>query len=267
MYRFINNNPRKMKNQDINAVKRRFFIVIYRAVLTRLQKLDINSLYFFYCLCILIHICMPAYTVSMITGLIMDLEDKIMGQFKIEKCSDIEGLYIIEPKVFGDARGYFLETYNYEDFKAAGLNMEFVQDNQSRSTKGVLRGLHFQKIHQQGKLVRVLEGKVYDVAVDVRKKSQTYGKYYGVVLEAEKKNMFYIPEGFAHGFVVLSDTAEFAYKCTDYYHPEEEGGIIWNDETIAIDWPIPEGMEVLISDKDAKLPKFSEGISLPELQK
>lgn len=186
-----------------------------------------------------------------------------MGQFTFEKCGSIEGLYTITPKVFGDARGYFLETYNYEDFKEAGLDMVFVQDNQSCSTKGVLRGLHFQKIHQQGKLVRVLSGQVYDVAVDVREGSPTYGQHFGVILDADKKNMFYVPEGFAHGFVVLSDTAEFAYKCTDYYHPEEEGGIIWNDSTIGIDWPIPEGVDVLISDKDGKLPAFSEGITLP----
>lgn len=185
-----------------------------------------------------------------------------MGNFIFKKCCDIEGLYTIEPKVFGDARGYFFESYHYEDFKEAGLDMNFVQDNQSRSSKGVLRGLHFQKIHQQGKLVRAIEGKVYDVAVDVREGSPTYGKYFGVVLDAEKKNMFYIPEGFAHGFLVLTDVAEFAYKCTDYYHPEEEGGIIWNDETIGIDWPIPEGVEILVSEKDGKLPKFSEGISL-----
>ena len=136
-----------------------------------------------------------------------------MGKFQIEKCEDIEGLYLIQPTVFGDSRGYFMETYNYEEFKEAGLDMVFVQDNQSSSTKGVLRGLHYQKNHTQGKLVRVLSGEVYDVAVDIRKGSKTYGKWFGVTLSAEKKNMFYIPEGFAHGFYVLSDTAEFAYKC------------------------------------------------------
>lgn len=180
-----------------------------------------------------------------------------MGSFIFNKC-DIEGLYIIEPKVFGDARGYFMETYNYEDFKAAGLDMVFVQDNQSMSKKGVLRGLHFQKKHPQGKLVRVLSGTVYDVAVDLRKSSPTYGKYYGVILSAENKKMFYVPEGFAHGFLVLSDSAEFTYKCTDYYHPEDEGGIIWNDPDIGIEWPISNDMSVILSEKDKKLPLLSQ---------
>jgi len=180
-----------------------------------------------------------------------------MGSFVFNKC-DIEGLYIIEPKVFGDARGYFMETYNYEDFKAAGLDMVFVQDNQSMSKKGVLRGLHFQKKHPQGKLVRVLSGTVYDVAVDLRKSSPTYGKYYGVILSAENKKMFYVPEGFAHGFLVLSESAEFTYKCTDFYHPEDEGGIIWNDPDIGIEWPISSDMSVILSEKDKKLPTLSQ---------
>jgi len=180
-----------------------------------------------------------------------------MGSFVFNKC-DIEGLYIIEPKVFGDARGYFMETYNYEDFKAAGLDMVFVQDNQSMSKKGVLRGLHFQKKHPQGKLVRVLSGTVYDVAVDLRKSSSTYGKYYGVILSAENKKMFYVPEGFAHGFLVLSESAEFTYKCTDFYHPEDEGGIIWNDPDIGIEWPISSDMSVILSEKDKKLPTLSQ---------
>jgi dTDP-4-dehydrorhamnose 3,5-epimerase len=159
-----------------------------------------------------------------------------MGQIKVTKCP-IEGLYIIEPQVFGDARGYFMETYSRRDMEAAGLNMEFVQDNQSMSVKGVLRGLHFQKEHSQGKLVRVIKGKVFDVAVDLRKDSATYGKWYGVELTEENKKQFYISEGFAHGFLVLSDTAEFCYKCTDFYHPGDEGGLAWNDPAIGIQWP------------------------------
>ena len=151
-----------------------------------------------------------------------------MGKIKVTPC-DIEGLYVIEPQVFGDERGYFMETYNKEDFAEHGLNMEFVQDNESMSKKGVLRGLHFQKQFPQGKLVRVLSGKVFDVAVDIRKGSETYGKWFGVVLSAENKKQFYVPEGFAHGYYVMSDTAVFFYKCTDFYHPEDEGGIRWDD--------------------------------------
>ncbi|MCR5625060.1 MAG: dTDP-4-dehydrorhamnose 3,5-epimerase [Lachnospiraceae bacterium] len=181
-----------------------------------------------------------------------------MGKFKIEKCCDIEGLYTIEPTIFGDKRGYFLETYNEEDFKAAGIDAKFVQDNQSSSTKGVLRGLHYQKEHTQGKLVRVVSGEVFDVAVDIRKGSPTFGQWFGVTLSAEKKNMFYIPAGFAHGFYVISETAEFFYKCTDFYDPSSEAGIMWNDPTINIEWPIPEGEEPNISEKDGKHPKFSE---------
>ncbi|MCD7826826.1 MAG: dTDP-4-dehydrorhamnose 3,5-epimerase [Clostridiaceae bacterium] len=185
-----------------------------------------------------------------------------MGNFVFEKCNDIDGLYLIQPRVFGDERGYFLETYNYKDFKEAGLDMVFVQDNQSSSTKGVLRGLHYQKNHTQGKLVRVLSGEVYDVAVDIRKDSKTYGQWFGVTLSAEKKNMFYIPEGFAHGFYVLSDTAEFAYKCTDFYDPASEAGIMWNDPTIGVKWPILSGTEPLVSEKDGKHPAFSNAIYL-----
>ncbi|MBR2309276.1 MAG: dTDP-4-dehydrorhamnose 3,5-epimerase [Oscillospiraceae bacterium] len=159
-----------------------------------------------------------------------------MGQIKVTKCP-IEGLYIIEPQVFGDARGYFMETYSQRDMEAAGLDMVFVQDNQSMSVKGVLRGLHFQKEHPQGKLVRVIKGRVFDVAVDLRKGSETYGKWYGVELSEENKKQFYISEGFAHGFLVLSDTAEFCYKCTDFYHPGDEGGLAWNDPAIGIRWP------------------------------
>jgi dTDP-4-dehydrorhamnose 3,5-epimerase len=180
-----------------------------------------------------------------------------MGGFIFQKC-DIEGLCVIEPKLFGDTRGYFMETYHYEDFKEAGFSMVFVQDNQSMSAKGVIRGLHFQKTHPQGKLVRVLNGSVYDVAVDLRRNSPTYGKYYGVILSGENKKMFYIPEGFAHGFLVLSEQAEFVYKCTDFYHPEDEGGIIWNDPDIGIDWPINSDMQLLFSEKDMKHPQLKE---------
>ena len=159
-----------------------------------------------------------------------------MGQIKVTKCP-IEGLYIIEPTVHGDSRGYFVETYNQRDMQENGLNMVFVQDNQSMSVKGVLRGLHFQKNYPQGKLVRVISGRVFDVAVDLRAGSATYGKWYGVELSAENKKQFYISEGFAHGFLVLSDTAEFCYKVTDFYHPGDEGGLAWNDPAIGIDWP------------------------------
>lgn len=177
--------------------------------------------------------------------------------YTFTKCP-IEGLYEIQPKVFGDSRGYFFESYTEQDFFAAGLNAKFVQDNQSRSYKGVLRGLHFQKNHSQGKLVRVILGKVYDVAVDLRKGSSTFGKYYGVILDAEKQNQFYIPQGFAHGFFVLSDDAIFAYKCTDYYHKEDEGSIAWNDETIGIKWDeICKGITPLLSEKDNKNDTFN----------
>lgn len=159
-----------------------------------------------------------------------------MGQIKVTKCP-IEGLYVIEPAVHGDERGYFMETYSLRDMQEAGLDMVFVQDNQSMSRKGVLRGLHFQKEHPQGKLVRVIKGSVFDVAVDLRAGSETYGKWYGVELTEENKKQFYISEGFAHGFLVLSDTAEFCYKCTDFYHPGDEGGLAWNDPAIGIQWP------------------------------
>ena len=174
-----------------------------------------------------------------------------MGKIKVTPC-DIDGLYVIEPKVFGDERGYFVETYNKQEFAANGLDMEFVQDNQSKSKKGVLRGLHFQKQHPQGKLVRVLSGEVFDVAVDIRKGSDTYGKWFGVVLSEENMKQFYVPEGFAHGYYVLSDTAVFSYKCTDFYHPEAEGGILWNDPEIGIQWPVEDGVEVVLSEKDQR---------------
>lgn len=172
-----------------------------------------------------------------------------MGKINVTKCN-IEGLYVIEPAVFKDERGYFTETYNQRDMAANGLNMEFVQDNQSMSVKGVLRGLHFQKEHPQGKLVRVIRGSVFDVAVDLRKGSSTYGQWFGIELTAENKKQFYISEGFAHGFVVLSDEAEFCYKVTDFYHPGDEGGIAWNDPEIGIDWPISEDMQLILSEKD-----------------
>ena len=156
--------------------------------------------------------------------------------FKFNK-TEIDGVYIIEPKVFGDDRGYFMETYKDEDFKEAGLDYHFVQDNQSKSHKGVLRGLHYQLKHPQAKLVRVISGEVFDVAVDLRKGSKTYGKWVGAILTSENKKMLMIPRGFAHGFVVLSDTAEFVYKCDEVYHPEDEGGIMWNDPDIGIIWP------------------------------
>ncbi|MFT9495986.1 dTDP-4-dehydrorhamnose 3,5-epimerase [Anaerosolibacter sp.] len=180
-----------------------------------------------------------------------------MSKFKFIR-TDIEDLYIIEPVVFGDQRGYFMETYNAKDFQEAGLNMVFVQDNQSKSRKGVLRGLHFQYKHPQGKLVRVTKGEVFDVAVDLRKDSKTYGKCYGIILSEENKRQFYVPEGFAHGFIVLSEEAEFVYKCTDYYHPEDEGGIIWNDPTIGVQWPLENIEEVLLSEKDKKWKTLEE---------
>ena len=179
-----------------------------------------------------------------------------MGKITVETCH-IEGLKVITPTVFGDERGYFVETYNYNDFKEVGIDLEFVQDNQSASKKGVLRGLHFQIHFPQDKLVRVIKGEVFDVVVDMRDGSKTYGKWFGVRLSEDNKKMFFIPKGFAHGFLVLSDYAEFAYKCTDFYHPNDEGGVIWNDEEIGIEWPIEEGMELTISDKDTKWGKLS----------
>ena len=161
----------------------------------------------------------------------------------------IEGLCVIEPEIHLDARGYFTESYNQKDMQEAGLNVDFVQDNQSGSVKGVLRGLHYQKEHPQGKLVRVIRGRVYDVAVDIRRGSVTYGKWFGIELSEENRKQLYIPEGFAHGFLVLSENAEFCYKCTDFYHPGDEGGIAWNDPTLGIQWPEIEG-EYQLSEKD-----------------
>lgn len=183
------------------------------------------------------------------------------GNFTFTKTS-IEGVVIIDVKAFGDDRGYFMETYKRPDFVAGGITAEFVQDNQSSSTKGVLRGLHFQINHPQAKLVRVISGKVFDVAVDLREGSSTYGQWEGVILSAENHRQFFIPRGFAHGFLVLSDTAEFCYKCDDVYHPNDEGGLMWNDPALGIEWPALEGddsfdaSKVKLSDKDQKHPSF-----------
>ena len=190
-----------------------------------------------------------------------------MGQIKVTP-APIKGLFVIEPTVHGDSRGYFMETYSLRDMTEAGLNMNFVQDNQSMSVKGVLRGLHFQKEYPQGKLVRVIRGRVFDVAVDLRRDSETYGQWYGLELSEENKKQFYISEGFAHGFLVLSDTAEFCYKVTDFYHPGDEGGLAWNDPAIGIEWPelngsyqgtacaegytMADGTPLNLSDKDQK---------------
>lgn len=177
-----------------------------------------------------------------------------MGKFKFN-LTDIEGVYVIEPTVFGDERGYFMETYSEEEFREAGLNYNFVQDNQSSSRKGVLRGLHFQKEHPQAKLVRVLSGEVFDVAVDLREGSDTYGKWVGVLLSSDNRKQLMIPRGFAHGFLVMSDTAEFAYKCDDVYHPEDEGGVMY--DSCGIEWPEIDS-EVILSEKDMKHPKFQD---------
>ena len=178
-----------------------------------------------------------------------------MGKFTFTKTS-IDGVIIVEPTAFGDSRGYFMETYQKEDFINGGITVDFVQDNQSMSTKGVLRGLHFQKQFSQSKLVRCIRGAVFDVAVDLREGSPTYGKWEGVVLSAENKKQFFIPKNFAHGFLVLSDEAEFVYKVDDFYHPNDEGGLMWNDPDIGIEWPIEEGMEIKLSDKDKLHPPF-----------
>jgi len=196
-----------------------------------------------------------------------------MGQIKVTK-TPIEGLFVIEPTVHGDSRGYFMETYNQNDMREAGLDMVFVQDNQSMSAKGVLRGLHFQKQFPQGKLVRVIKGCVFDVAVDLRSGSSTYGKWFGIELSEENKKQFYISEGFAHGFLVLSDSAEFCYKVTDFYHPGDEGGLAWNDPEIGIEWPqltgeykgsasgedytLSDGTAINLSEKDQKWSGLSE---------
>ncbi|MGX6591099.1 dTDP-4-dehydrorhamnose 3,5-epimerase [Cetobacterium ceti] len=178
-----------------------------------------------------------------------------MSKFKKVE-TGIRDLYVIEPTVFGDNRGFFMETYSKKDFNEIGLTMDFVQDNHSKSKKGVLRGLHFQTKHTQGKLVRVTKGSVYDVAIDLRKNSETFGKWYGVELTEENKKMFYIPEGFAHGFLTLEDETEFQYKCTDYYAPEFDSGVLWNDKNINIEWNLEKyGLNeetILLSEKDKK---------------
>ena len=181
--------------------------------------------------------------------------DKSFGNFTFRE-TEIKGVYIIDVKAYGDHRGYFMETYKKADFDAAGLTYDFVQDNQSSSRKGVLRGLHFQKTHPQAKLVRVLSGEVFDVAVDLRRGSDTYGKWVGVLLSGDNHRQFMIPRGFAHGFVVVSDYAEFAYKCDELYHPEDEGGILWNDPDVAVQWP--DVGEVILSAKDEKNPTLAE---------
>ncbi len=178
-----------------------------------------------------------------------------MGNFTFLK-TDIDGVIIVEPKVYGDARGFFMETYVEREFKQNGINADFVQDNQSASVKNVLRGLHFQKEFPQAKLVRCIKGSVFDVAVDLRPGSKTYGKYVGVELSAENNRQFFIPKNFAHGFLVLSDEAEFVYKVDDYYHPNDEGGIAWNDTSIAVKWPIKSGEEPILSEKDKCHPAF-----------
>lgn len=178
-----------------------------------------------------------------------------MGNFIFNE-TKIKGVYIIDVKSYGDNRGYFMETYKKCDFAAAGLDYDFIQDNQSSSRKGVLRGLHFQKNYPQAKLVRVLSGEVFDVAVDLRKGSDTYGQWVGVFLSGENHRQLMIPRGFAHGFLVVSDYAEFAYKCDEIYHPEDEGGIAWDDSDIAIEWP--NVGEIILSEKDKKHPTLAE---------
>ena len=180
-----------------------------------------------------------------------------MGKFKKIPTS-IEGVFIVEPTVFGDNRGYFMETYSKKDFEEIGLNYNFVQDNQSKSKKGVLRGLHFQKENSQAKLVRCIKGEVFDV--DLSPGSDTYGKWEGIKLSEENKKMFMIPKGFAHGFLVLSDEAEFTYKCDDIYNPNAEGGLAWNDKDVAIDWPLENITkdELITSEKDSKWPTLAE---------
>ena len=180
-----------------------------------------------------------------------------MGKITVETC-EIEGLKIITPSVFGDSRGYFMETYNYNDFAEAGIDRTFVQDNQSASVRGVLRGLHFQINHPQAKLVRVIKGEVFDVAVDLRQDSKTFGQWYGVILSEENKKQFFVPEHFAHGFLVLSEYAEFAYKCTDFYHPNDEGGLLWNDKEVNINWPVASDMKLVFSDRDTKWDGLSQ---------
>ena len=166
----------------------------------------------------------------------------------------IKDLYVIEPSIFKDERGYFFESYSLKDFHDNGIDVDFKQDNESYSRKGVLRGLHFQKEHPQGKLIRVIKGAVYDVAVDLRKSSLTYGKYYGIILSEENKTQFYIPEGFAHGFLVLSDETIFSYKCTDFYYKDDQYGVLWNDPDIGIDWSMGNADKVTLNERDSSWP-------------
>lgn len=180
-----------------------------------------------------------------------------MGKITVETC-EIEGLKVITPQVHGDERGYFIETYNYQDFKEAGIPEIFVQDNQSASKKGVLRGLHFQINFPQDKLVRVIKGEVFDVAVDLRPGSPTFGKWHGELLTEKNKKQFFVPKNFAHGFYVVSDYAEFCYKCTDFYHPGDEGGLMWNDPEIGVQWPIDPNVEMILSERDTKWESFAE---------
>ncbi len=180
-----------------------------------------------------------------------------MGKFSVETC-EIEGLKVITPTAFGDQRGYFMESYQANDFKELGIDTVFVQDNQSSSTKGVLRGMHFQKNFPQDKLVRVISGEVFDAVVDLRKGSPTYGKSFGVVLSAENRKQLFIPKGFAHGFLVLSEYAEFFYKVSDFYHPNDEGGLLWNDPDTAIDWPVKDESQLNIIERDRNWPKLCE---------
>jgi len=180
----------------------------------------------------------------------------IMGQFQFVS-TGIQGLTVVDPKKFGDHRGYFMETYNFNDFAANGLDMIFIQDNQSKSKKGVLRGLHFQKNNPQGKLVRVIDGEVYDVAVDLREASGSFGQSFGILLSAENNRQLYVPEGFAHGFLVVSETATFVYKCTRFYEPSDEGGLLWNDPALGIQWPLEGVGEVLLSEKDQANPHLA----------
>lgn len=185
-----------------------------------------------------------------------------MGKIKVERdCGGIEGLLVIEPQSFGDERGYFMETYNYRDFAEAGIECAFVQDNQSSSRRGVLRGLHFQIRHPQDKLVRVINGEVYDVAVDLREGSATFGKWYGLRLSAENRKQLFVPKNFAHGFLVLSEVAEFCYKVTNFYHPDDEGGILWNDPELGVEWPLAEAgiapERLILSEKDRAQQSFA----------
>ena len=185
-----------------------------------------------------------------------------MGKITVEhNVNGIEGLHVITPTAYGDERGYFMETYNYNDFAAEGIDHKFVQDNQSASKKGVLRGLHFQLEYPQDKLVRVINGEVFDVAVDLRNGSPTFGKHYGILLSAENKKQFFVPKGFAHGFLVVSDYAEFCYKVTDFYHPNDEGGLMYNDPDIGVEWPFSDGLaeaDLILSDKDKVNQSFKD---------